>query len=130
MEIMPKLRTRPYTNIRVTSRKVASTSVLQRYVEQRQLPRFSACALRSLSGLAACLGIVQILSCREREKRWLDVQSRSHIQQKGAIRADVTVDEGHEPSEVFGRHPPHPFFFAEHAPNHQRIGLHTRFMQI
>ena len=41
----------------------------------------------------------------------------------------MTVDEGHEPSEVFGRHPPPPCFLAEHTLNHQRIAIHHRVLQ-
>jgi hypothetical protein len=41
----------------------------------------------------------------------------------------MTVDEGHECSEIFGRHPPHSFVFAEHPLNHQRIDIHHRVLQ-
>jgi len=60
-----------------------------------------AWTLRIPSGLAVCRGPPLAVSCRERDNRQLDVlQSGGHVQYKSAIRADVTIEEGHEPSEV------------------------------
>ena len=87
------------------------------------------CVLMPPFGLAVCLGPVLAIFCRKGENRQLEVQSGRHVEQKSAIRTDVTVDERHEPSEVFGRHPPPPIFLAEHTLNHQRIDIHHRVLQ-
>ena len=41
----------------------------------------------------------------------------------------MTVEKGHEPSEVFGCHPFPPCVLTEHALNHQRIDIHHRVLQ-
>ena len=81
------------------------------------------CAVRSAPRCADRFAS-PLVSCREYDNRGLDIQAGSHIQDKGAIRAEVPLEEGHEGAEVLGREPPHPGWFTEHALNHQCMDIH------
>jgi hypothetical protein len=115
----------PYTNIRVTSRKVRpSLSVvgLRSRVEQCQLLHPRPCpAGWWLRGPIDRLGCAVFVPGVSGFPGPLEVQAGVQIQQKRAIRTDMAVHQGREPSEILRRQALFPGRSTQDPLNHQRV---------
>ncbi len=58
-----------------------------------------------------------------------DVESSIHIQEKRAVGADMTVDEGGEGSQIVHAQPLLPLLFAQDTLDHQSVDVDHRILQ-